>query len=234
MMLQQTQVKRVVEKYREFLRRFPDIASVANAPLRVILEQWQGLGYNRRALALKKMASAVVDRHDGRIPSTIEALQDLPGVGPATAGAVRAFAFNKPAVFIETNIRSVFIHFFFSKRKGVKDSEIIPLIAQTLDEKKPREWYYALMDYGVALKEWHTNPSRRSAHYARQSPFEGSLRQARGAILRALVQRAGASEASLGRKIKSDADMVRQCLKQLCKEGFVVKKGKQFFINDRT
>jgi A/G-specific adenine glycosylase len=233
LMLQQTQVGRVIEKYREFLRRFPAIESIARAPLRVILEQWQGLGYNRRALALKRLAAIVVDRYGGRIPPAIEALKALPGVGAATAGAVRAFAFDKPVVFIETNIRSVFIHFFSRDRGNVKDSEILPLIAQTLDAKRPRHWYYALMDYGAGLKERHPNPGRRSAHYARQSPFEGSARQVRGMILKALVKQPGISEAALVKEINRDEDMVRKGLTQLREEGFIIKKGKRLVINDR-
>jgi A/G-specific adenine glycosylase len=232
LMLQQTQVRRVIEKYREFLRRFPSIESMASAPLRAILEQWQGLGYNRRALSLKRLAVILADRYGGRIPRDIEVLKALPGVGAATAGAVCAFAFDKPVVFIETNIRSVFIHFFFRDRGGVKDSEISPLVEQTLDAKHPREWYYALMDYGVALKEQHANPNRRSAHYTKQSPFEGSLRQVRGMILRTVVKQPGISEPALVKVINRDAVMVRQALKQLRTEGFIVKKRKRFFIGD--
>ena len=233
LMLQQTQVKRVIEKYKEFLRRFPTIESVARAPLRDILKGWQGLGYNRRAVSLKILATIVVDDHGGKITPDIETLQALPGVGAATAGAVCAFAFDKPAVFVETNIRSVFIHHFFQDRDGVKDSEILPLVEQTLDSKKPRQWYYALMDYGVALKEQHPNPSRRSAHYTRQSPFEGSLRQVRGMILRALVKDPGITEAVLVKEINRDVDRVGQCLQQLSKEGFIIKKGKRFFIREK-
>jgi A/G-specific adenine glycosylase len=232
LMLQQTQVGRVIEKYSKFLLRFPAIESVARAPLRAILEVWQGLGYNRRALALKKLAAIIVNHHEGRIPSAMEALKALPGVGAATAGAVCAFAFNKPAVFVETNIRSVFIHHFFYDRDGIKDSQILPLVEQTLDAKRPRQWYYAVMDYGVALKERHPNPSRRSAHYTKQSPFEGSLRQVRGMILRTLVEQPGISEAALVKKINRDVDRVGHCLQQLCKEGFVLKKGRRFFIPD--
>jgi A/G-specific adenine glycosylase len=239
-MLQQTQVKRVIEKYGPFLRRFPDIASVVRAPLHAILEQWQGLGYNRRALALKRLAGIVANHYGGRVPSAIEALRALPGVGAATAGAVLAFAFNQPAVFIETNIRSVFIHFFFPGRGDVKDGEILPLVAQTLDAKRPRQWYYALMDYGVALKEQHTNPGRRSAHYTRQSPFEGSLRQVRGKIIKTVVAKPGLTETALVRAIGRDTKVVRQALEQLRQEGFIIKagggssaKGSRFFISER-
>ena len=233
LMLQQTQVARVIETYKAFLRRFPTLESVARAPLRDVLAVWQGLGYNRRAVALKRLAAIIVSDYGGRIPSDIEMLKALPGVGAATAGALCAFAFNKPTVFIETNIRSVFIHHFFRDSDGVKDSEILPLVEQTLDQKKPRQWYYALMDYGVALKEQHPNPSRRSAHYAKQSPFEGSLRQVRGMILKTLVKDPGMTEAALVKEIDRDADRVGTCLQQLRTEGFILKKGKRFFIVDR-
>jgi A/G-specific adenine glycosylase len=232
LMLQQTQVKRVREKYNQFLRLFPDIAAVAQAPLQAVLASWQGLGYNRRALALKELAAIVMERHGGKIPKESEALRALPGVGPATAGAILAFAFDQPTVFIETNIRSVFIHHFFGKRKTVTDREIIPLIARTLDKKKPREWYYALMDYGVALKEQHPNPSRKSAHYTRQSPFEGSLRQVRGKIIKAVIAQPGISEAALVKECNRESQVVSEIIKQLRVEGFIIKKGDRFFITE--
>ena len=233
LMLQQTQVARVIDKYSQFLRRFPDVESVARAPLRAILAVWQGLGYNRRALAFKNLAGIVVDRYGSKIPPAIEALKALPGVGVATAGAVCAFAFDQPAIFIETNIRSVFIHFFFQSRRDVKDSEILPLIKQTLDAKRPRHWYYALMDYGAALKERHSNPSRRSAHYTRQSPFEGSLRQVRGNILKALVEQPGLTERTLVRECNREHKIVSEVIRQLRAEGFIIKKGSRFFISER-
>jgi A/G-specific adenine glycosylase len=114
----------------------------------------------------------------------------------------------------------------------VKDSEIFPLVEQTLDAKHPRQWYYALMDYGAMLKERQTNPNRRSAHYTKQSPFEGSLRQVRGMILRTLVKQPAISEPALVKAINRDAVMVRQALKRLRTEGFIVKKRKRFFIRD--
>jgi A/G-specific adenine glycosylase len=233
LMLQQTQVKRVREKYDLFLRLFPDIAAVAQAPLQAVLQSWQGLGYNRRALALKNLAQIVMERHRGKIPKETEALRALPGVGPATAGAILAFAFNQPSVFIETNIRSVFIHHFFSDTQGVTDREITPLIAQTLDNKKPREWYYALMDYGVALKEQHTNPSRKSAHYTRQSPFDGSLRQVRGKILKALLAQPGLTETALIKECQRERQVVSKVIKQLRAEGFITKKRSRFFIAEK-
>jgi len=229
-MLQQTQVDRVLEKYEQFIHTFPTIESVARAPLRDILRVWQGLGYNRRALALKKAAEMVVSHYGGRIPARIDSLQALPGVGSTTAHAICAFAFNKPTVFIETNIRTVFIHHFFRSRYNIRDRELLPLVAQTLDAENPRIWYHALMDYGAGLKKKYANPSRSSAHYQRQSPFEGSNRQIRGVILQALVEKPRVCQGELGKAIPFRAEAVRQNLKQLEKEGLVARNGKYVSI----
>ena len=188
-MLQQTQVARVARYYPRFLARFPDPASLARAPLRAVLEQWSGLGYNRRAQALQRAAQAVMRDHGGSIPADRAALQRLPGIGPATAGALLAFAFERPVVFIETNIRRVYLDQFFPAATPVSDRTLLPLVARTLDRERPRRWYYALMDYGAALGRRGPNPNRRSAHYTRQSAFAGSNRQLRGLVLRLLTER---------------------------------------------
>lgn len=229
-MLQQTQVSRVLKKYNMFIRLFPDIKSLAQASLRSILEEWQGLGYNRRALALKKLAEEVVERFDGSIPSNEESLRSLPGIGPYTACAVCVFAFNKPSVFIETNIRSVFIYHFFSDRTSVKDFEIIPLIAQTLDTEQSRQWYYALMDYGALLKTGMINPNRKSAHYTQQSPFRGSDRQIRGMVLKLLIDHEKLSETELLAKITAENERIRTIFTKLVKEGIIIKHGKYLSI----
>ena len=171
MMLQQTQVERVIEKYGHFLTKFPDFASLSRSPLKEVLEAWQGLGYNRRALSLTKLAKVVVSQYGGRTPAKLEALMKLPGIGPATAGSILAFAFHESPVFVETNIRRTFIHHFFQDREGIHDCEIMPLVEATLDRSNPREWYYALMDYGSMLKKKIENPNKKSAHYVRQSPL---------------------------------------------------------------
>ena len=220
-MLQQTQVGRVLDKYGEFIEAFPDFPALADAPLAGILRLWQGLGYNRRALWLKDAATAVVDRFSGSLPSSPEALAALPGIGPATAASIVSFAFNEPVVFIETNVRTVFIHFFFHGTDWVRDSEIRPLVAQTLDRCDPRTWYYALMDYGTMLKKEGEKGHRRSAGYRRQSPFQGSDRQVRGAILRLLVDGKTLPEAVLIDLLQSPEEKVRRNLGDLQSEGFV-------------
>ena len=230
-MLQQTQVERVVPKYARFISTFPDFFSLAEAPLRDILTLWQGLGYNRRAISLQKVSQRVVGEYGGKLPDSAETLQTFPGVGPATAGAICAFAFNQPTVFIETNIRRVFIHCFFPGRNGIKDKEILPLVEKTLDTSQPRIWYFALMDYGAALKKMSANPNRRSARHSRQPPFEGSNRQIRGLILRFLLENSEATEKELMRAVGRSPDLVKQIIRQLLTEGFIRKTGKRFTIS---
>jgi len=229
-MLQQTRVERAIVKYREFLAAFPDFFSLATAPLREVLQVWQGLGYNRRAIALQETAKKVVLDYNGLLPGTPEQLQTLPGIGSYTAGAIAAFAFQQPVVFIETNIRAVYIHCFFQDREDVKDSEIMPLIRATLDTANPREWYYALMDYGVMLKRTQTNPSRKSAHHTRQSRFEGSDRQLRGEILKFLLQNPFARKEAIFQTLQEDPQRVEKILDCLEKEGFIVRKETEYGI----
>lgn len=222
-MLQQTQVERVLLKYEVFLEQLPDVASLARAPLRQVLAVWQGLGYNRRAVALQRIGQRVVDEFGGQIPACYDTLLTFPGIGPATAGAILAFAFEQPAVFIETNIRRVFIHFFFRGRTEVGDQEILPLVKGTLDLGQPRTWYYALMDYGAMLKTVEQNPNRRSKHYTRQTPFEGSDRQIRGLILKALVLTPSLPIDELVRIVGKAPQRTKSLINRLVQEGFLTR-----------
>ncbi|MBN2539702.1 MAG: A/G-specific adenine glycosylase [Deltaproteobacteria bacterium] len=222
-MLQQTQAPRVLLKYEEFVHLFPDVSTLATASLHDVLGAWQGLGYNRRALSLKQSAERIVILHGGIVPRDEDSLVSLPGVGPATARGVRAFAFNEPVVLIETNIRAVFIHHFFPREETVADSNLRPLIEKTLDRSNPRRWYNALMDYGTFLKKAHANPARRSAHHQIQSPFEGSIRQIRGAILRHILEKVQLPESDLMNTIDCDMDLVGEILEQLEREQIIVR-----------
>jgi len=233
-MLQQTQVERVLNKYGEFLTRFPHFESLARALWPEVLAAWQGLGYNRRALALKRLAQAVMVEWDGRLPDNEEDLRSLPGIGPATAGAILAFAFQQPVAFIETNIRRVFLHFFFAAQTGVNDREILPLVAETLDREGVRDWYYALMDYGAGLKRLAPNPNRRSAHYTRQSPFNGSNREVRSLILKILLTKPAHSLEELARSIGKSKPRTRTALDQLLAEGFVIREGTRLRLASRV
>ena len=220
-MLQQTQVERVLVKYPEFLNSFPDLQALAEAPLAKVLRLWQGLGYNRRAISLRKLADIIVREYQGKLPMDPEVLVRLPGIGRYSASAIYTFAANKPICLIETNIRRVFIHFFFGDREGIRDDELIPLIEKTMDCKNPREWYYALMDYGVKLKKEVPNPNRRSAHYTRQSRFKGSDRQLRGIVLKILLHAPGMTKAAIKKRLPAVPDRCDQILDDLLKEGFI-------------
>ena len=187
-MLQQTQTARVVHKFEQWMNVFPDMHSLASASTHQVLSVWQGLGYNRRGVALHLIVQQIMNDFGGILPDSPEILQRFSGIGPNTAGSICAFAFNLPVVFIETNIRTIFLHEFFYGEKNISDKQLLPLIAQTLDKKNPREWYYALMDYGVFLKKEYLANNKSSKHYVKQSKFIGSKRQIRGAIIRALTK----------------------------------------------
>ena len=187
-MLQQTQTTRVVPKFENWLQCFPDFASLACASNHDILSAWQGLGYNRRGLALGKIAQIITHEFHGQLPNDPKILQTFPAIGPNTAGSICAFAFDNPAVFIETNIRTVFTDTFFKGQQNIDDKQLLPLITQTIDQNNARDWYYALMDYGVYLKQNLPRINAASKHYTRQSRFEGSKRQVRGAVIRILTQ----------------------------------------------
>lgn len=229
-MLQQTQVHRVLPKYAEFIKRFPTFRSLAKAPLPAVLRAWQGLGYNRRALALKKITEVVEKEYNGKLPKSPGLLQKLPGIGPATAASISAFTWNAPSVFIETNIRTVFIHFFFKNKKVVRDENIEELVEKTLDQKNPREWYWALMDYGAMLKANGAKYNSRSAHYAKQSKFSGSNRQVRGAILRALLKEKRASPAALKKEMAIPNKRLSPLLNTLTREGFIKKQKGSYYL----
>lgn len=226
-MLQQTQVSRVLEKYPQFLKAFPTIETLAEAPLSEVLKVWQGMGYNRRGLALKRMAEKVVTEFKGKVPRERHDLESLPGIGPYTAGAVRAFAFDEPEIFIETNIRRIFIHHFFKNKEGISDREIMPLVEATLDRTRPREWYWALMDYGSHLpKIAKKNSNTQSKHYVRQSTFKGSLRELRGKILRELGKEP-TTLVSLRRSCNNDK-RIEEGLEALTKDGLITYEKRKY------
>jgi A/G-specific adenine glycosylase len=222
-MLQQTQVERVAVKYPEFLDRFPDFKSLARARRSEVLLAWQGMGYNRRAIALQETARRVTEEYGGRLPADVETLATFPGIGKATAAAISAYAFNMQVAYIETNIRRIFIHFFFQDREGIRDDEILPLVERTLYRENPREWYSALMDYGTVLKKRTANPNRRSASYSRQSRFEGSDRQIRGRILALVLDEGTVTEKEVILRLCEEPGRVKRILGDLAREGFVAE-----------
>lgn len=183
-MLQQTQVARVLTKYPQFIAKFPSVKHLAQSSFSDILPVWQGMGYNRRAKYLLQTAQMINDTYKGVVPDSVEQLVDLPGIGQATAAAIVAYAYDTRVVFLETNIRAVYLYHYFRQRTNVHDSEILAKIENTLPSRRFRDWYYALTDYGAMLKSSKRFANTQSKHYAKQSVFEGSRRQVRGMILR--------------------------------------------------
>jgi A/G-specific adenine glycosylase len=264
-MLQQTQVERVIPFYTEFTRRWPDARALAAAPLGEVLKVWQGLGYNRRAKMLHAAAREMVTtrfdlvlqaarRGDTRF-DLVRELEKLPGIGPYTARAIAAFAFNQDAVFIETNIRTAILHHFFQTHPSgrlqtrgaraarpipplaggapaplVGDREILQILEKLLPWGKSREWNLALMDYGAYLKRSGVKLNARSAHYAKQSRFAGSNRQARGAILKELAKGEKSRERLLGLLGDDRRPQLASALTALLAEGLIQKRGKVFTL----
>ncbi len=186
-MLQQTQVSRVLPKYKEFLQAFPTPKALAESKDADLLKIWSGLGYWRRARFLKEACKKIITEYKGKFPQDTQTLRTLPGIGPYTAGAISCFAFSNSEAFIDTNIRRVYLHFFFQNKTDIPDSEIIPLAQRAVKNQDPREWHWALFDYGaLVLKDKKIN--RKSRHYNKQSTFTGSFRSYRAKLLRFLLE----------------------------------------------
>ncbi len=230
-MLQQTQVERVIPFYTNFLKTFPTARRLADAPLSEVLKSWQGLGYNRRVKMLHE-AAASLSLGKLNFPKTVEGLEKLPGVGSYTARAVAAFAWNEDGVVIETNIRTAIMHHFFPKKKEVLDKEIEKILIQVLPKGKSREWYSALMDYGAHLKRSGISLNKKSATYAKQSKFSGSLREARGAVVRLLARKPATQASILKRFDVSRRAQVLEALEALRVESLVKKKGTMYSLAD--
>ena len=232
-MLQQTQVARVIPKFEAFVRRFPDFNSLSKATLPEVYKVWQGLGYNRRAKYMRDAARAVMLVWKGALPCRPDGLEQLPGIGPYTARAIATFAFGNPEPFIETNIRTALIHTFFSKRTGVTDAELVAILSRLSPTKgsEARKWYAALMDYGAYLKASGVKNNSKSKHYTKQSKFEGSLRQMRGAIMRELGKNPLNKE-DLFIRIGSSQHRTQVALEALIKEGLLRKKGEYLYLSE--
>lgn len=230
-MLQQTQVERVRPFYEDFLQKFPNVEALAQAPLAEVLRAWQGLGYNRRAKLLQQTAKEVVKEHGGKFPKEVAALEALPGIGPYTARAVAAFAFNADCVLIETNIRTAVIHRFFADLPSppkIPDKEIVAVLEKLLPKGKSREWNLALMDYGAHLKRSGVRLNQASKHYVKQSKFSGSSREARGAILKELAMGAKPEARLIGLLGDDRIAQLRSALSALLAESLIQKRGRAY------
>ncbi|MDR0567921.1 MAG: A/G-specific adenine glycosylase [Spirochaetaceae bacterium] len=224
-MLQQTQTERVIPYWNRWMTLWPSPSALHRASLEDALREWSGLGYNRRCRYVKECAGIIAGRYGGVTPETPDALRLLPGIGAYTAGAIACFAYNYPAVFIETNIRAAVIYFFFADYEIVRDADILSILeyALTFEKENPRRWYWSLMDYGAALKKSGLNPNRKSAHYVKQSRFEGSFRQRRGAAVKSLVSQGPADAGELAARTGFTLEEIRAVLTALQKESLVAE-----------
>ncbi|MFA5870885.1 MAG: A/G-specific adenine glycosylase [Candidatus Paceibacterota bacterium] len=231
LMLQQTQVVRVLKKYPEFIKAFPTFKALADAKFSDVLLVWQGMGYNRRAKFMKQTAEIIIRDFNGIVPRNIKTLKTLPGIGSGTAGSLSAFIYNEPVCFIETNIRRVMIHFFFREKNNIKEKDILKKIKETIDVSNPREWYYALMDYGVMLpKKEKLNANKKSTIYKKQTSFIGSRRQLRGSIIRFLLKNKASKISDIVYGCGITDYSVEEIVSDLCKERLVRKSKNRYSI----
>ena len=232
LMLQQTQTERVVPKYNLFLDTWETLETLSKASLTDVLYAWKGLGYNRRAKALHTIAS-MSEQYDFTLPNDESLLLSFPMIGPATASAIRSFAYGEPSIYLETNIRRVIIHHFFATSEKVHDKDIIHILKNLIEiQHDPKNWYYALMDYGVDMKKMGINPNRRSSHYKKQSKFENSDRQIRSTLLFIITQEGIQKESALIEKSSFPQERILYALKSLQQDGFIhdiVKEGEVYY-----
>ncbi len=220
-MLQQTQVDRVLPKYKSWIREWPNWRALARATDRQLLTAWSGLGYNRRSLYLGRMARMIVTEFAGLMPRDPETLAQLPGIGPYTSRAILIFAFNQPLVTIDTNIRRVLLH-EFDLPPTTSREELETLASRLLPRGRSRDWHNALMDYSALIlpKQLRSIPP-----LVRQTRFRGSLRQIRGEIVRRLTKQKSVTLGSIAKTINRSVVDITAAAKALEKDGIVRLRG---------
>ena len=224
LMLQQTQVQRVIPKYEAFIKKYPTTKKLAQASLGDVLRMWQGLGYNRRAKFLLECAQVITNERDGVFPVDYSELIKLPGIGPYTASAICAFAYNQPVELIETNVRQVYIHHFFKRAQEVTDKEVLEKVLRTVPVDNSRQWYAALMDYGTYLKSLYGNNTNVVRGYKKQSTFKGSNREVRAAIVRVLIEQPLTKDELCRELVRYDQAKVEPQLEGLLRDQMVLEK----------
>jgi A/G-specific adenine glycosylase len=236
-MLQQTQAARVVPAFERFLGRFPTVVALARASRADVVRVWDGLGYNRRPVALSKAARAIVRDNGGRVPADPEELKRLPGIGPYTAAAVASFAYGAAIAAVDTNVRRVVARARLGREPGeVQRRTIDDEAGRWLDRGHPAEWNQALMDLGrevcrpeprceacpIAADCRAGSRSRRSRTAPRRAaPFEDSMRQVRGGIVR-LLRRRAASVGELAVQTGFPVERIVDAVGALVRDGLLV------------
>ena len=222
-MLQQTQVVRVIPKFTMWMKKYPTLSVLRGATLQEILVLWQGLGYQRRAKALH-----TISRTLDKLPKTFDALLELPGIGTYTASALCAFAYNMFShPVLETNIKTALIEHFYKHRTTIDDGVLYALLYELeghtrVQKVGARIWYYALMDYGASLKVSHVSHNAKSKGYTKQSPYKGSPRELRAKILFSITH---------GNALPDDVRK-KSVLDDLLQEGYIKKIRNVYRINN--
>lgn len=220
-MLQQTQVTRVLPKFEVWMKAYPTLAALSGSSFKDILVLWQGLGYQRRAKALY-----TISQIHKRLPASFDELLKLPGIGTYTASALCAFAYDEFShPLLETNIRTVLIEQYHHGTSKIRDTTLYEDLHRLALYKEvqavgARVWYYALMDYGAHLKASRISHNEKSAHHTKQSVYKGSVRELRAKTLFAITHK---------EKLPDDS-RTEQVLLMLVNEGYVVKRGKGYRI----
>ena len=217
-MLQQTQVSRVIPKFLEFLNEFPTLEHLASANTKHLLTVWSGLGYNRRALWLKEAAGEIVKRK--RFPEEVDELRELKGIGSYTSRSILIFAFNRNLAAVDTNIRRIFIALGFAN-EDASEKELQEIADALLLKGRSSDWHNALMDYGSTVL---TSSSTGIEPTSKQSRFTGSARKVRGRIVRMLTQSESLSIdeiiSQLSEKNKDSVNL-REVLEQLTQDNLI-------------
>ncbi len=229
-MLQQTQVARVIPRYGTFLARFPTVEALAAAPLGQVLAEWSGLGYYRRAVNLHRAARRVAEQG---WPTTARELRSLPGVGPYTASALACFSFGEQVAAVDTNLRRVLSRW---QGRPLQGSELGNIASSELPAGEASPWNQAVMDLGASIctprkplcsecpvRRWCAGPEASPAA-APRAAYEGSTRQARGAIIHSLTT-GPSSCMSLVSRTGLPADRIERALSSLVDEGLVEVEG---------
>jgi A/G-specific adenine glycosylase len=241
-MAQQTQISRVAPAWSAFMATFPTVSALADATPADVLRSWRGLGYNRRGLNLWRAARSIVDEHGGAVPSSVEALERLPGIGPYTARAVAAIAFGAPVGAVDTNVRRVLSRAVVGRLDGVPAAELQRLANAAVPPERPADWTHALMDVGATFcrplrpecescpaSAWcryvaggrETGVARRAGGPER-APFRSSSRWLRGKILDRLREARDASWVDLDERIGVHGmDAVATALARMSVEGLL-------------
>ncbi|EKE40297.1 hypothetical protein ENUP19_0304G0045 [Entamoeba nuttalli] len=227
-MLQQTQVTRVIEKYKSWLIRFPTIQDLAKANLADVLEEWNGLGFNSRGKRLRDLAIEVCERYNGIIPSSVDKLLNLPGIGPYTANAVLIFSENQDIATVDANIRRILIH-ELSLDEKTPENILFAYANKCLPLGRSRDWHNALMDYGALVA---TGKKTGITAKSKQSKFEGSRRSYRAELLRRIRKNNGSlSIENCEEVIKGTKYTLEEIIEGLEKDGIVHKEGDFIILN---